>query len=104
MGSLPTPVQLSPTLLQLQSSPAQLHLEESGRERLRPSQRLTLPSLESTLLDTTRLVSLLSPDLLDIATLDFLPSQAQLFPELLLHQSSPDQLVLEDLDSGKQPL
>merc|ERR1712042_138087 len=116
--SLPTPVQLSPMLLQLQSSPAQLLLEESGRERLRPSQRLTLPSLESTLLDTTtldslpllaqldtaRLVSLLSPDLLDIATLDFLPTQAQLFLELLLHQSSPDQLVLEDLDSGKQPL
>merc|ERR1712243_228069 len=84
----------------------------------RPSQRLTLPSLELTLLDTTtldsppllaqldiaRLVSLLSPDLLDIATLDFLPSQAQLFLELLLHQSSPDQLALEDLDSGKQPL
>merc|ERR1711973_913165 len=109
-------VQLFPAFLLQQSSPNHLF----GREMLRLSQRLILLFLESTLLDTAildylpllnqlpqampvQLESLLSPDQFLQATLDFLPSLPQLFPELLPHQSSQDHLALEDLDSGKQP-
>merc|ERR1711973_999043 len=104
-------VQLYPALLLQQSSPNHLF----GREMLRLSQRLILLFLDTAILDylpllnqlpqamPVQLESLLSPDQFLQATLDFLPSLPQLFPELLPHQSSQDHLVLEDLDSGKQP-
>merc|ERR1711955_88457 len=63
------PAQLFQALLHQPLSPAQLPLEESGRERQRLSQRLMLDSLESAPLDSlpllvqldTALVSLPSP-------------------------------------------
>merc|ERR1712142_1368995 len=103
MGLLPQPL-----------SPAQLPLEESGREKLKLNQRLILPSLESTLWDTATLDS---PPLQ--APLDFLPSPAkldsllslnqlqqampaQLFQALLHQPLSPAQLPLEE--SGRERL